>query len=281
MDITHCIDHAITWLESHWQSPQVASRLLDWLCHLCLQQFRVNVAYALQCDLGNRSRQRALKGQLPFHLSNIRALFSARKFALVSGNRSPNQTPQRLANLLFEDNNGQDRQRWIHKPFRLHYKQILHTLHHLDRSRRLEFTFVSRHRQMLFLYHWLLPYPSQGSFTQRRKTGERMWYSIKIQPEAAQTPLHDVRNSDWIWARATHQPGRPPQFPVYLEWPMSQWELWIQSHLEDPSQAWLEDKNQSPPPPPSFDQRLRPRRPKKPAEDSSQGPDESDETSSE
>ena len=229
-DITRRVDLALSWLNIHRGEELISDRILDWLVHLCLQQFRLDVLRTVQHELLADHRAELLDDQVRFCYEELRSIFYG-DIALVSGNRADFKHPRQLMNALFEFKDGQLREQWEDRPFRTIYRRTRTALRRESDGQEAAIVFERRLRRYLFLYHWILPYPCIPSFMQTTKGGSRMWYSINTHTEN-QVAVQDSTAGDWYWARKDARPGLPPSLPRYLEWDKDQWKSWIESNRD-------------------------------------------------
>jgi hypothetical protein len=87
--------------------------------------------------------------------------------------------------------------------------------------------FQNRLWRKLYAFHWILPYPSSGGFTQTTKEGERMWYSITTSRCEVEN-LEWVKGSEWRWGRKEWKEGEPEGLPEYVGWDKEEWVVWIE-----------------------------------------------------
>jgi hypothetical protein len=228
--VTRRVDLGLGWLKIHRGEDVISDRILDWLVHLCLQQFRLDVLRTVQHELLPNVRAEILDDQVRFCYDELRSVFYG-DIALVSGNRADFKHPRQLINALFEFNDGQLREHWEDRPFRTIYRRIRTALRRDLNCHESTTIFERLLHRYLFLYHWILPYPGTQSFMQTTKGRSRMWYSINICPENHIVVEESIAR-DWFWARKDVRPGIPPSLPRYLEWSKDQWKSWIDNNRD-------------------------------------------------
>ena len=229
-DIFLQLELALGWLQEHHDQPQICDRLIRWIVHLCLQQFRVDVLTSISPEIQADQRDTALQGQRSFSWEYFDETMT-QDIHLVSGNKSDFKDPVRLAYLLFNFDDGRTRTHWENKPYRKIYRRACTALS--LRPNTSEFARRVRHClwRSLFTYHWILPYPSADVLTQTTKQGARMWYSIQVN-QTANHRLGDLEPNSWVWARKGWRPGYPEELPRYLQWSKVEWQGWIDRHRE-------------------------------------------------
>jgi len=212
------LELALGWLQAHHASIPISTRLISWMVHLCLHQFRLDTLGSVSGEIQEDQRVVALDGLQPLSHEYLEQIMAG-PVHLVCGNKSAFKDPLRLAHMLFDFNDGRKRTHWENKPYRKLYRRAHQALRSHPATAPLTHLFTDSLWARLFHHHWILPYPSGDVFTQTTKASARMWYSI--QPE----PGPDAQS--WIWARDEWQLGHPPDFPRYLRWSMDRWQAWI------------------------------------------------------
>jgi hypothetical protein len=225
LDSNRQLDIALDWLQEHRQHERIRERLLLWIVHLCLRQFRIDVVTAVRQEVHPDRSDDAFQGYDPFCVEYFEDLMDD-DVHLVSGNKSEFKDPSRLGRVLFEFNDGRIRTHWDNKPYRKLYQRasMALALHHSTAGLANQMKHIlQRH---LFIYHWILPYPSTEVFTQTTKAGDRMWYSVRPRTEAMGR-FEELRSTQWEWARKNWQSGHPPALPRWIRWSKTEWQEWI------------------------------------------------------
>jgi hypothetical protein len=230
-DITRKLELALEWLEQHDQNEVIQTRLIWWMVHLCLQQFRIDTLRGIKSEIVDDEREEALAGTRPFCFEYLDGIMHDGVY-LISGNRCDFKEPFQLGMFLFSFDDGRTRTHWDQRPFRTLYRRAVTILRSRADGEDLEDAFSRRLWRALYAFHWILPYPCAEVLTQTTKQGERMWYSI--QPIAIRgRPLDHLDPKDWQWARKNHHGGLPPAIPRYLSWTKEEWQGWMERHRTD------------------------------------------------
>ncbi len=225
-DITRKLELALGWLEQYHENPDIQTRLIWWMVHLCLQQFRIDTLRGIKSEIIEEEREEALQGIRPFCFEYIDQIMLDGVY-LISGNRCDFKEPSLLGDFLFSFNDGRTRTHWEDRPFRVLYRRAVTVLLSRAGGVVLKQAFSRRLWRTLYAFHWILPYPCAEVFTQTTKQGQRMWYSIKpVNVRGRQ--LGTLESKDWQWARKDHHGGFPPVMPPYLSWTKEEWQGWIE-----------------------------------------------------
>jgi hypothetical protein len=249
------LDLALNWFHQHYKLVQIRERLISWMVHLCLRQFRVDILYYIKQDIQEKHQKDALQGMRPFCWEYFKEIMTDETY-LVAKNRSNFKHHTTIADFLFNFDDGLVRQTWEDRPYRKLYSRVKAGL--MSRP-EMWMIFASELRQELLKYHWILPYPCRNGFQQRTNKGRRrMWFSIQKRleeqiNEAARRKLQEIEYQEelhqrlrsrekqepreisigkiekWEWARKSWQAGHPKDLPYYLKWNQQQWTEWIAS----------------------------------------------------
>lgn len=255
------LEMAIGWLGQYFNVAEVHSRLISWMVHICLQQFRVDILHRLKESIRQGQRDEALKGERPFCMEYLREILTEKVYT-ISGNRCDIKSVSSLAHLLFDIDDGLARTHWEDVPFRVLCRRAINgirmqdTQPQKDNSKRLQRVFWERLLRRLLTYHWILPYPTRDSLMQRTKRGELMWYSIiarkenlsevedgVMQTRAAAKLEENTKTSGrervqpgqeeyiggrrWVWGRKVWQVDRPEEIPSWVWWSKEEWSVWL------------------------------------------------------
>lgn len=217
------LEMALSWLERYRGHPMICERLISWLVHLCLQQFRVDILQAVQAEIKEAHRDEAVTGNRPFSRDYFQEIMQDGCF-LMRGNKTELKTPELVAHFLFDYGDRRERKHWEDRPFRKLYERAFSGIATRVPERRASFS--SRLWQYLFDFHWVLPYPCYNSLLQNAKvTQRRMWYSI----------ARDDDSKKWIWAKDKWRGGQPSALPPYTQWSREEWERWLEERGGPPS----------------------------------------------
>ena len=224
MEPVNRVDLAVAWLEKYRTIPEIRTRLVAWISHLCLEQFRLDVLACVEGRMVEHRREEAMLGTNPFcHAWLSEVLASG--VHLVSGNRSDFKSPALLAAFLFDFDDEVKRNHWEDRPFRVVYQRAIRSSHKVSRGLALEVE--ERVRQELFRYHWILPYPFADGLMRATKAGQKMWYSCTTDAGAPSR----TSPSQWDWGKKEWQSGSPPPIPDWLRWEKAEWEDWVRQRV--------------------------------------------------
>lgn len=220
MEITRQLDVALGWLKQHINDDRIRRRMLRWIIHICLWQFRLDVFAAVKPEILAAYHEAALYGLEGFSYEYFTEIMR-QPVHLMAGNRCEFKLPTGLYSALFGQDDARLRRHWESKPYRMLFARAREGVgaygRDVSRSFRLQF------ERSLYQYHWVLPYPHPDGLLQTTKQGQRMWYSIETD---VQVSLADTK--DWRWARKSWQVGRPQALPDWLTWQKDRWEAWIE-----------------------------------------------------
>lgn len=221
-DTTRRMELALDWLRQHKDVEVVRERLIGWIVHICLQQFRVDVMQCVKAEIEEPQRDAAVTGSEPFCLESLERVMSEDVY-LMSGNRCDFKVVSHLGQFLFNFDDGRMRNHWEDRPFRKLYRRAVTAVALLGREMRR--TFQGQFWKTLYQHHWVLPYPCPDALMQTTKQGRRMWYSIQVREGVE---AQEATTKDWAWARKSWQPGTPKALPWWMEWEKEAWERWIE-----------------------------------------------------
>lgn len=220
-DTTRRLETALEWLERYRGVIVIRVRMILWIVHICLQQFRVDIMQTVKAEIHNQKREEALLGTKPFCLEHLEEIMADGVYRM-SGNRSDFKVVSHLGHFLFDFEDGRIRKHWDDRPYRVLYRRALTAVSFLGRD--MKQVFRQCFWRMLYQYHWILPYPCANALMQTTKQGQRMWYSIKVNED--RNP-RTAEEKDWIWAQKDWQPGTPKTLPEWMDWEKEGWERWI------------------------------------------------------
>ncbi|RKK64994.1 hypothetical protein BFJ69_g16525 [Fusarium oxysporum] len=226
---SRCADLGLEWLRQYAGENVITDQILSWLCHICLQQMRADVLHSIQGDLRPQVRTTILDDHVQFCRNGLSATL-VNGMTAVWGNRVSVKSPQEVAQALFGLNDGWLRDNWENKPFRKLHQWICTALQHMPTENRLLQAFNCRLLRYLFVYHWVLPYPTPGGLAPRTKDGKRRWFSIDVQGEPG-LAIEETSQESWYWARKRWRQGYPTPLPQYLRWSQDQWQSWVHRHI--------------------------------------------------
>ena len=218
-DLTRRVDFGLQCIERYLHRERVRDRLLGWLMHICLEQFRKDILVSVKHEISPEHHEEALTGKQGFSMEYFQEIMVDGGVHLVSGNRSDFKHVQDLGTYLFGFDDGMMRKHWDSKPYRTLYQRVLAGLVILEDGRSVRKMFQRRLFRMLYYYHWILPYPTSEVFLQTTKLGQRMWYSIIVDDISEQ--------KRWEWGRKQWKTGRPASRPDWVDWSKEEWEMWL------------------------------------------------------
>lgn len=227
---TQQLELALEWIDKYQESASIRERLISWMVHICLRQFRREVFSSLQREVSEEHREEALQGLRPVCYEYLEEIMID-GVHLISGNRCDFKQAMTLGNFLFHFNDGRTRTHWEDRPYRKLYRRARTALKMRDGPLKLEKNFSSVLLKWLLAYHWILPYPNSDVLLQTTKRGQRMWYSI----EATGVPTEELEDTDpskWEWGRKSWRDGAPSSLPEYIEWTKDEWVDWIRGQRE-------------------------------------------------
>ena len=223
-DTTRRMELALGWMERHSTIEAIRDRMILWLVHICLQQFRVDVLGCVKAEIVNEHREGAMEGKTPFCFEWLDEIMTNGVYPM-SGNRCDFKIVSHLGEFLFEFDDGRIRDHWEDRPYRKLYRRAVVGVR--SQGREVRRSFLQEFWRALYQYHWILPYPCGNALMQTTKQGKRMWYSIKTR---AGVEAREAETKDWAWARKSWMVGRPRRLPRWLSWSKEEWERWIEEH---------------------------------------------------
>ena len=221
-DTTRRMELALEWLGRYKATETVRRRMIKWIIHICLQQFRKDVLSCVKTEIMEERREEVLQSSLPFSFDALEDIMVDGVY-LMSGNRCDFKVVSHLGQFLFNFGDGRIRNHWEDRPFRKLYRRAVVGLG--LQGREIQQSFVQGFWRALYQYHWVLPYPCKEALMQTTKEGRRMWYSIRAQEGVE---AREAEEKDWWWARKSWEGGRPKSVPGWMEWGKEEWERWIE-----------------------------------------------------
>jgi hypothetical protein len=228
---TRRLELALQWIGLYHEEATIRDRLIHWMVHLCLQQFRVDVLGSVKLEILEEQREEALEANRSFCYEYLESIL-AQGVYLLSGNRCDFKQATHLGHSLFDFDDGRIRTHWEDRPFRKLYRRTRTALGVRFGPTGTVQTFSRRFWRCLYAFHWILPYPCAEVLMQTTKMGQRMWYSIQPQV-AVNRPVEQLKPEEWEWARKSWRAGQAPALPLYLSWTKEEWEEWIERHRHE------------------------------------------------
>ena len=224
VDIARKLEAALEWLKEHRDVVAIRDRMIWWIVHICLQQFRIDIAQCVKAEIREHDREEAMRGRHPISVEWLEQIMGG-PIHRMSGNRCEFKHVLHLGHFLFDFDDGLTRLHWEDRPFRKLYHRASVAIALLGRGFRRAF-----HQcfwKTLYQFHWVLPYPCTNAFMQTTKQGQRMWYSVQVRDGV---DVRTAEEKDWVWAQKSWQPGTPRALPRWVEWEKEGWERWIEEH---------------------------------------------------
>jgi hypothetical protein len=222
---------ALNWLSIHQEDEIVRDQLLEYMVHLVLWQFRIDVLASIPDEeFDPELIEEARKGLTTFTLKNLELLREdGGEVHLISGNRSKFPQPMTLAKVLFGRNDDVERKHWGDRPYRMLHQRARGGLStQMGAGTDITRLFKARLWAALFRHHWVLPVPHAMGLTQKGKKVGRMWYSVIPGPDTNRTRAAERGEPNYAWGRADARLGETPDLPRKLTWSREQWEGWIE-----------------------------------------------------
>lgn len=76
LDTTRQLEVALEWLERHRAVEAIRDRMVLWIVHICLQQFRIDVMQCVKSEIREQDRERALKGTEAICLESLEQIMT-------------------------------------------------------------------------------------------------------------------------------------------------------------------------------------------------------------
>lgn len=226
--LTQQADRAVEWLQAHRRHERIRARLIAWLTHICLRQFRIDLLEKIKSEIKEDQRTDALQGLEPFSYETLSKILTDSVY-LTKGHKTFDKNATNMFSHLFAYRGrgvNFNRQHWQDLPFRKLYARVDQML--VEPDDREEFRWCIERR--LFQYYWIMPHIGGGHFTQKTKAhvgGERMWYSVIPNPNERAS-----NKERFIWGQTTYVEGRPPSLPEYVSWEQEEWKIWLRTEIE-------------------------------------------------
>ena len=221
-DTTRRLELALQWLNQHQATETIQRRMMKWIIHICLQQFRRDVLSFVKAEIIEERLEEVLQSSLPFCFDSLEEIMVDGVY-LMSGNRCDFKAVSHLGRFLFSFADGRVRNHWEDRPFRKLYRRAMAGLG--QQGREIQRSFEQRFWRALYQYHWILPYPCKDGLMRTTKEGRRTWYSIRAQEGVE---AREAEEKDWWWAKKSWEGGRPRSIPGWMEWGKEEWERWIE-----------------------------------------------------
>lgn len=121
-DVSRQLELALDWVSEHGDNERLCERLVSWMVHICLVQFRLDVMSAVKAEIKVEEQEEAVKGGRGLCYEYIDEIMSEGCY-LMSGNKTEFKQVSRLGHFLFDFDDGVAREHWEDRPFRVLYRR--------------------------------------------------------------------------------------------------------------------------------------------------------------
>ena len=121
-DTTRRMELGLQWLANNRDVEVIRERMLLWIVHICLQQFRMDVLQCVKAEIKEQGREEELEGSQSFCFEWLEDVIADSVY-LMSGNRCDFKVVPLLASFLFEFDDRRVRNHWKDRPFRKLYRR--------------------------------------------------------------------------------------------------------------------------------------------------------------
>lgn len=104
-DTARRLDLALEWLDAHIETEMVKDRVISWIVHICLQQFRVDVLNAVLREIVAERREEVIRGEEGFGYEYLDEVMIEGCY-LMSGNKTDFKQASDLVHFLFDWGDG-------------------------------------------------------------------------------------------------------------------------------------------------------------------------------
>lgn len=228
-DATKQLETAIKYLRELRKFPEARGQVMEWLMHIVLRQFRVDVLSSIgndladDCQVGER-KEEILKGDQPFSHSYISEICRPERMVVMRAQKANRNTPRKLLEFLLAWDDGVQRLFWEHMRFRVIHRHCCDELQTFDPE-------LSEQWQEMVLagflrWHWMLPYPHGRGLMETNKVKQRKWFSVDLKRDRWGIPSNMLQVGDWRMVSQDWRRGRPEPLPDWLAWERADWEAW-------------------------------------------------------
>ena len=123
-DTTRRMELALEWLDRYKATETIRRRMIKWIIHICLQQFRKDVLSCVKIEIIEERREEVLQSSLPFCFDSLEEIMIDGVY-LMSGNRCDFKVVSHLGGFLFDFEDGRVRSHWEDRPFRKLYRRAM------------------------------------------------------------------------------------------------------------------------------------------------------------
>ena len=85
-DTPRRMELALQWLADNKDVEMIRERMLSWIVHICLQQFRIDILQCVKAEIKEQGREEAVEGEQPFCFEWLEEVMTHGVY-LMSGNR--------------------------------------------------------------------------------------------------------------------------------------------------------------------------------------------------
>ena len=108
------------WLKENRGVRVIQERLIQWVVHICLQQFRIDIMQYIRAEILPEKREEAVQGKEPICLEWLEQVMGG-PIHQMSGNRCEFKFVPQVGHFLFDSDDGLKRDHWEDRPFRKLY----------------------------------------------------------------------------------------------------------------------------------------------------------------
>jgi len=149
-DISRQLELALDWVGTYQDNEQLCDRLVSWMVHICLVQFRLDVISAVKAELKAEEQEEALRGERGLSYEYLNEIMSGGCY-LMLGNKTEFKQVSDLRHFLFDFDDGLAREHWEDRPFRVLYRRARTGIR--IRNRQYKQMFQARLWEWLYKYH--------------------------------------------------------------------------------------------------------------------------------
>ncbi len=229
LETSKTLDLAVEWLLRHEQNTHVFSWLLLWICHLCLQQFRIDLWAKKRTEIKLPDQARVKTGDFSLTIPELTTICKGKPKLLIGSTTHHKEVP-RLLEWIWGFDDGRERTHWGRLPFRQLYRQVSERLRRSSEEVRREYYFQRRFSQLVMETCYVLPSPNGRTLLVLSKDRERQWFSIKRREVDESRTYYSPRNYEW--AKGEYVDADAPKLPSFMKWSLDRWRRWIQQHTQ-------------------------------------------------
>lgn len=149
-DVSRQLELALDWVEKYQDNDRLCDRLISWIVHICLLQFRLDVISAIKAEVKPEEQEEVLKGEQGLSYEYLDEIISGGCY-LMLGNKTEFKQVSDLGHFLFDFDDGIMREHWEDRPFRVLYRRARTGIR--IRNRQYKRTLQTRLWEWLYTYH--------------------------------------------------------------------------------------------------------------------------------